>query len=79
MGKVILLLLLGVAFVVWVLGGYRRRLDRSTERPPAEGEKMVRCAQCGLHLPASESVSDRGLHFCSTEHRRVHGEARSGT
>jgi uncharacterized protein len=36
-------------------------------------EKMVQCAQCGIHLPISESItgSDRKL-FCSQEHSLIH-------
>ena len=33
-------------------------------------ETMVRCAQCGVHLPASEALSGTsGAVFCSEEHR----------
>lgn len=36
-------------------------------------EEMVACAQCGLHFPASEAVTDyAGTVFCSEEHRRLH-------
>jgi uncharacterized protein len=36
-------------------------------------EQMVQCAQCGIHLPISESItgSDRKL-FCSQEHSLIH-------
>lgn len=40
--------------------------------PPAGTvtEPMVQCAQCGIHLPASESVkSPSGKVFCSEDHR----------
>jgi uncharacterized protein len=32
---------------------------------------MVRCAQCGVHLPRSEGVAAGGDFFCSEEHRRL--------
>jgi uncharacterized protein len=36
-------------------------------------ESIVRCTYCGLHVPASESVtSSSGLVFCSEEHRQRH-------
>jgi len=36
-------------------------------------EKMVACAQCGIHLPLSESVVGSGaLHYCSEDHRARH-------
>lgn len=36
-------------------------------------EKMVQCAQCGIHLPISEAISgsDHKL-FCSQEHSQSH-------
>jgi uncharacterized protein len=33
---------------------------------------MVRCAQCGVHLPRSESVMTGSLFYCTPEHRRLH-------
>jgi uncharacterized protein len=36
---------------------------------------MVRCAQCGVHLPRGESVMTRELFYCSTEHRQLHQRA----
>jgi uncharacterized protein len=36
--------------------------------PPA-AEDMVRCAQCGVHLPKSESFLEAGNFFCSVAHR----------
>lgn len=35
----------------------------------AVGEPMRQCAHCGVHLPASESVSAGGLDYCSEAHR----------
>lgn len=36
-------------------------------------EKMVSCAQCGIHLPLSEAVLGTDtLHFCSEAHRLHH-------
>ena len=74
----IILLVLGLLFVYWLLSGYRRRIDRRGQQPPAAGaETMVQCAQCGLHLPRSESVAARDLHFCSADHQRAHDAGRS--
>lgn len=43
--------------------------ERSRE---IDGERMVQCAQCGIHFPASEAVSNRaGTIFCSIEHRNL--------
>jgi uncharacterized protein len=68
----IIFLVLGVLLVYWILKGYRRKVD-SDQPPPARGEEaMVRCAQCGVHLPRSESIATGGQYFCGTEHQRLH-------
>jgi uncharacterized protein len=55
----------------------------STEStPPASksaadnvAEAMVKCAQCGIHLPQSEAVHGADtVTFCSEDHRRLHGK-----
>jgi uncharacterized protein len=70
----IVLLVLGLLLVYWVLKGYRRRVDRAGQKsPPAvDGENMVQCAQCGVHLPRSESITTQGSFYCSAEHQRTH-------
>ena len=35
-------------------------------------EPMVRCAECGVHAPRSESVSVGTRSFCSSEHARAY-------
>jgi len=76
----IILLFLGLLLVYWVLKSYRRRVDHGEQKPPvAGGEDMVQCAQCGVHLPRSESITTQGRFFCSTEHQRAHqGGGRPG-
>jgi len=42
--------------------------------PPAVAppQAMVRCAHCGLHLPAIDAVAGRdGTAYCSAAHRQV--------
>ncbi len=46
--------------------------------PPASPEDMVSCAQCGVHLPRSESLPGRGGIFCSEAHRSAFENQRSG-
>ena len=73
----IILLVLGLLAVYWVLKRYRRRVDRGESKPPAAGgEDMVQCAQCGVHLPRSESITTQGNFFCSAEHQREHQAGR---
>ncbi|MNC94769.1 hypothetical protein D3C83_117140 [compost metagenome] len=74
----IILLVLGLILVVWLVRSYRRRVDRSDNPETAtQGENMVRCAHCGVHLPRSESLTTQGSYYCSAEHQRAHREGRS--
>ena len=70
----ILLIVVVFAAVYFLLRGYARSFGA---RPPQDrmrnGEDMVRCRHCGLHLPRGESLSAEGDFYCSEEHRRLHG------
>ena len=69
----IILLVLGLVLVYWTLKSYRRGVDRHDAPPPAKaGEDMVRCEHCGVHLPRSESITTRGVFYCTAEHQREH-------
>jgi uncharacterized protein len=65
-----------VVFFVWVIRSYRRAIKKQQEEAhkasSVEGEDMVRCVHCGVHLPRSESIVSEGKFFCSDEHRRLH-------
>lgn len=67
-----LLFLLAVAIVVYLLLKSYRRQEPRQDRPQDSqaSEEMVRCEQCGVHLPRSESFLAGGKFFCSDEHRR---------
>ncbi|HYH42174.1 MAG TPA: PP0621 family protein [Burkholderiales bacterium] len=66
-----LLLLIVIAVVYWLFTSYKRKARREAEpKAPAGAEDMVRCAQCGLHLPRSESLPAGTRFYCSAEHRR---------
>ena len=68
----ILLLALGLALAYWILKRYRRKIDRNAPQPKFRGEDMVRCSQCGVHLPRSESLRSGEAFYCSVEHRPQH-------
>jgi uncharacterized protein len=77
-----LLLLLALAAFFFVLGLKRSR-PREPEAgapapPPAAAPRaMLRCAECGMHLPADEALPGKGGVFCSAAHRSGF-EARQG-
>ena len=79
MGRILffVLLALGIA-VAWSLSRRRNKLDnrerlelellrrerrRDEERRAAAGEQMVRCAHCGVYVPAGDALR-RGEHVC---------------
>ena len=71
------LLLLAVVLLVgfWLARRYGGRSARSETAASRPEEDMVRCAQCGVHLPRSESLVTRGRYYCSVEHQRQHAPA----
>lgn len=80
MGLIRLLILAALVYLAWrfakrLLAAANRGDD---QRPPRSseprGETMVRCQQCGLHVPEAEAFKHRGLGFCSQEHQRQYLE-----
>lgn len=60
-------------------GGAAGAAPGGRARPAAAlPEPMVRCAECGVHAPRSESVSLAGESFCCNEHARRHAARASG-
>ena len=63
-----------IAIAVWLAIYVLRRVLHYLSPPdtPSTGaaNNMVRCAECGLHLPESEAIAYQGKHFCCQEHRR---------
>lgn len=48
------------------LGEQRREQTRRQQNRPIEN--MVRCAQCGVHVPEKEAVEQGGQYYCSRAH-----------
>ena len=74
----VILLLAGVAALVWLLRrafnptSDRSAADRATGSTPSqEVDELVRCARCGVHVPRVEAQLRDGRHFCSGEHARL--------
>ncbi len=67
-----LIVALAVALLLWLLFGRGRRSsgdEASRRSEQGQVESMVTCAQCGVHLPRTDALAARGLHYCSAEHR----------
>jgi uncharacterized protein len=59
-----------VAVVYWLFKSYLRQPQKPAA--PESSEDMVRCVQCGIHQPRSESILAGGEYFCCEAHRREH-------
>ncbi|MDH3460671.1 MAG: PP0621 family protein [Burkholderiaceae bacterium] len=73
-----LLLVVVVFAVLWLArsGGRvlsKRESVQRASRPPHE--EVVACAQCGIHLPRSETLPGRGAVFCCEAHRSIFEQA----
>jgi uncharacterized protein len=68
-----LIFLIAVIVVVYLL--LKSFLRQSPKRDKVEAsEDMVRCSQCGVHLPKSESILSGGEYYCCDAHRRERDE-----
>jgi uncharacterized protein len=65
----LLLFLIAVLALVWLLRGSVRRVRHPTRASAPAPQPMVECAQCGVHLPASDALPGRGGVFCGADHR----------
>lgn len=69
-----LIIIIALAYLVWRL--VKATLTRTgTSAPPATrdgngGERMLPCAQCGIHVPESEAFRKGELVFCSQDHQK---------
>lgn len=62
-----LIFLFAIAATVYLLiKSYSRK---NPEKKQDISEDMVRCAQCGVHLPKSESIREGEQIFCCAAHR----------
>ena len=65
-----LVIAFAVALLLWLLFGRAPRNGKPPRGAKRGGtEEMVSCAQCGVHLPRSEALAARSLHYCSAAHR----------
>ncbi|MGK6309040.1 PP0621 family protein [Variovorax sp. DT-64] len=74
-----LLVLAIILVAIWLWRKGRREELQSRTPPPAPPpppgsigppQAMLRCAHCGLHLPAADAVRDAdGTAYCSAAHR----------
>ena len=75
---IIRLILIGVAiWLVWrvvnkvLLNGPRDSSTTHTTDNNSSPARMVKCEQCGVHVPEPEAFSARGHQFCSNAHQQA--------
>ena len=72
-----LLVLVVIAIGVWMLSKRLRGPAPKPPRPSAgparapQPAEMLRCAHCGLHLPAADALREGTLAYCDEAHRRL--------
>ena len=72
------LLIVAVLGLLWLLRSGRRRgapPPAAKPTPTTEAQAMVRCGQCGIHLPQGEALPGRGGVFCGDAHRAEYEKA----
>jgi uncharacterized protein len=52
--------------------------DAPPTAAPQLAEPMIRCVECGVHAPKSDSVVVAGQPFCSSAHAQRHGARPTG-
>ena len=69
-----LLLLSMAVWIAYLLVRDALRRRRVHHTPPPPQVTTVRCARCGVHLPAAQALQHvDGRHYCSPEHARDDG------
>lgn len=67
-----LLLFLVVFFIAWRWKTTRTALERKAQQKQAAAPAalaMVRCQQCGVHVPANDALTGAQGSYCSAAHR----------
>jgi uncharacterized protein len=67
MRVVLVALLVGV--ILWWLSARSSPHASKESRKAHEPQAFARCAHCGVHLPVSDALMDRGIAYCSEAHR----------
>lgn len=88
MGKILFwfIIIVAVLFGARLLARSTSKVERAAPLPkdgkvPPDmhsAEAMVRCHQCGIHLPRSEAYLSNGKTWCGPEHARL-GQSSSGS
>jgi uncharacterized protein len=69
----ILLLAIAIWLIIKIVKAYQQNLENqsSAAKNKTAPEEMVRCKNCGVHHPISESFLVNGHYFCSMAHSKI--------
>jgi uncharacterized protein len=59
-------------------GGAGAQRGAASRAPQLAAEPMIRCVECGVHAPASDSVVIAGQPFCCAAHAQRHAARPAG-
>lgn len=62
------MVLIALGLLVYWFMKRTRQIEQKGNEGSAMIEDMVCCSHCGVHLPKSESIADRGRYFCNAHH-----------
>jgi uncharacterized protein len=73
MGLIRLLLYVVIAAFIWfsIKNYLRKQAIRSKPSPNKQAGRIVKCQQCGLHLPEQEAAAFDDQHFCNKQHLQL--------
>lgn len=70
------LILFALIGVVWWVWKKRNQSDQNvSQRPGPAPQKMLVCAQCGVHFPEGDGLRDGEKVYCCEAHRLASREA----
>jgi uncharacterized protein len=72
LGRILLLVI--IVFLIWLIfrGFFRAQVkNRDAAANPVLAEDMVACARCGVNLPRSDALEERGVFYCRDNPRCI--------
>jgi uncharacterized protein len=66
----VFLILVIVLLAIMLWRGLRRNIESRTRTDRPTTRNMIRCDQCGLHVPEDAILRLHGRNYCSEEHMR---------
>lgn len=74
MNLIRLLLIFILVAIVWqLIKRWLANQSQTRQKTSSENlQQMVRCEECGLHIPKQEALVEKEKYFCCQEHRDKH-------